>query len=96
MQKLSSLSGWPPQGGGGPFDTRKKAFLNSPELVTLRRVNRIVGARLDLTCIFGKEVVTFRFFASNEGVAESVAGVLGRNMGRNLSELGMLNVADGE
>ena len=53
-----------------------------------------MGARLDLTCIFGKEVVTFRFVAANEGIAESVAEVLGRNMGRNLRELGLLKVAE--
>jgi hypothetical protein len=43
MRQLSTLSGWPPQGGAGPFDSRKKDFASSPELVTLRRVNRISG-----------------------------------------------------
>ena len=73
MQQLLNLSGWPPVGGAGPFDTRKAAFTSSPELVTLRRVDRIVGTRIDLTCMFGKEVVTFRYFASNRGMAEKVA-----------------------
>jgi hypothetical protein len=94
MKKLSSLSGWPPQGGAGPFDTRKVAFVNSPELVTVRSVDRIVNTRVDITCIFGKEVVTFRFFAANKGTAENVAEVLTRNAGQSLRELGMLQVAD--
>jgi hypothetical protein len=96
MKLLSSLAGWPPQGGAGPFDTRKAAFASSPELVTLRRVNRIVGSRVDITCMFAKEVVTFRFFATSKGMAENVAEVLSLNEGRNLVDLGLLCVADGE
>jgi hypothetical protein len=96
MTQLLSLVGWPPQGGAGPFDTRKEAFARSPELVTLRRVNRIVGARVDITCMFAKEVVTFRFFASNRGMAENVAELLRRNEGQSLLDLGMLRVADSE
>ena len=94
MQQLLNLSGWPPQGGAGPFDTRKAAFVSSPESVTFRKVDRIVGTRIDLTCMFGKEVVTFRFFASNRGMAENVAEVLGRNTGQTLRDLGLLYVAD--
>jgi hypothetical protein len=94
MKSLSSLSGWPPQGGAGPFDTRKHAFASSPELVTMRSVDRIVNTRVDITCMFGKEVVTFRFFAANKGTAENVAEVLTRNAGQSLRELGMLQVAD--
>ena len=94
MQQLLNLSGWPPQGGAGPFDTRKAAFAKNPESVTLRRVDRIVGSRVDLTCMFGKEVVTFRFFASSRGMAENVAEVLGRSSGQSLRDLGMLYVAD--
>ena len=94
MKKLSSLSGWPPQGGAGPFDTRKVAFVNSPELVTVRSVDRIVNTRVDITCIFGKEVVTFRFFAANKGMAENVAEVLRKNAGQNLRDIGMLPVED--
>jgi hypothetical protein len=94
MQQLTNLVGWPPQGGAGPFDTRKAAFASSPESVTLRRVDRIVGSRVDLTCMFGKEVVTFRFFASSKGMAENVAEVLRCNSGQNLRDLGMLYVAD--
>jgi hypothetical protein len=96
MQQLSSLSGWPPQGGAGPFDTRKAVFASSPELVTVRSVDRIVNTRIDITCIFGKEVVTFRFFAASKGMAENVAEVLRRNAGQNLRDLGMLRVADSE
>jgi hypothetical protein len=44
--------------------------------------------------MFGKEVVTFRFFASSKGMAEKVAEVLGRSSGQNLRALGMLYIAD--
>jgi hypothetical protein len=94
MQKLSSLSGWPPQGGAGPFDTRKVAFASSPELVTVRSVDRIVNTRVDITCMFDKGVVTFRFFAANKGMAENVAEVLRKNAGQSLRDLGMLQVAE--
>jgi hypothetical protein len=96
MQQLLSLTGWPPQGGAGPFDTRREAFATSPESVTLRRVDRIVGSRVDLTCMFGKEVVTFRFFASSKGMAETVAEILRHNSGQSLRDLGMLYVPDVE
>jgi hypothetical protein len=95
MKSLSSLSGWPPQGGAGPFDTRKHAFASSPELVIMRSVDRIVNTRVDLTCIFDKGVVTFRFFASDRGTAENVAEVFRHNVGQNLRELGMLKIAEG-
>ena len=96
MPLLSSLSGWPPQGGAGPFDTRKEAFARSPESVTVKRVDRIVNTRVDMTCMFGNEVVTFKFFAANVGMAENVAEVLRRNTGQSLRKLGMLQVADSE
>jgi hypothetical protein len=96
MQQLLNLAGWPPQGGAGPFDTRKATFVKSPESVTFRKVDRIVGTRIDMTCMFGKEVVTFRFFASNRGLAENVAEVLGRNAGQSLRDLGLLYVAESE
>ena len=96
MQQLSNLSGWPPQGGAGPFDTRKETFVKSPESVTFRKVDRIVGTRVDITCLFGKEVVTFRFHASNKGIAENVAEVLGRSGGQTLRDLGMLYIADSD
>jgi hypothetical protein len=96
MKQLLSLSGWPPVGGAGPFDTRKAAFASSPESVTLKRVDRIVGTRIDLTCMFGKEVVTFRFFAVNPGMAENVAEVLRCNAGKSLLDLGLLPVAECE
>ncbi len=96
MKQLLNLPGWPPQGGAGPFDTRKAAFASNPESVTLRRVDRIVGTRVDLTCMFGKEVVTFRFFAADKGMAENVAEVLRCNSGQSLRDLGMLLVAESE
>ena len=96
MRLLSSLPGWPPQGGAGPFDTRKEAFASSPELVTVRSVDRIVNTRIDITCMFGKEVVTFRFFAANKGMAENVADVIRRNAGQNLRDMAMLQVDDSE
>jgi hypothetical protein len=96
MRLLSSLSGWPPQGGAGPFDTRKEAFERSPGSVTVKRVERIVNTRVDLTCMFGKEIVTFRFFAASKGMAENVADVLRNNTGRSLLDLGMLYVAESE
>ena len=96
MQLLSSLSGWPPQGGAGPFDSRKEAFASYPDLVVFRRVDRIVGTRVDITCLFSKEVVTFKFFAANARMAENVAEVLRQNEGRSLLELGKLTVASSD
>ena len=96
MQQLSSLSGWPPQGGAGPFDTRKETFASSPELVTVRSVDRIVNTRIDITCLYGKDVVTFRFFAASKGMAENVAEVLRRNAGQSLLDMGMQRVDDSE
>ena len=96
MKQLWNLPGWPPQGGAGPFDTRKAAFASSPELVIVRRVDRIVGTRVDITCMFGKEVVTFRFFAADKGMAENVAEVLRCNGGQSLRDLGMLQVPESE
>jgi hypothetical protein len=96
MPMLSSLAGWPPQGGAGPFDTRKAAFASSPELVTVKSVDRIVNTRIDITCLFEKGVVTFRFFAASKGMAENVAEVLRQNAGQNLRDIGMLRVEDSE
>lgn len=96
MTQLLNLPGWPPQGGAGPFDTRKAAFASSPELVIVRRVDRIVGTRVDITCMFGKEVVTFRFFAADKGMAESVAEVLRCNAGQSLRDLGMFQMPESE
>jgi hypothetical protein len=96
MRLLSSLPGWPPQGGAGAFDSRKEAFVSSPESVTVKSVDRIVNTRIDITCKFGKEVVTFRFFAASKGMAETVAEVLRKNAGQNLRDLGTLLVEDSE
>lgn len=96
MRLLSNLPGWPPQGGAGPFDTRKATFASTPESVTVKSVDRIVNTRVDITCMFGKEVVTFKFFAANRGMAENVAEVLKRNAGQNLRDIGMQLVEDSE
>ena len=96
MKVLASLSGWPPQGGGGPYDARKEDFANNPESVTFKRVNRIVGTRVEMTCAFGKEIVDFRFFASDRGTAEKVAKVLGCNAGKSLVDLGLVTVEECE
>jgi hypothetical protein len=96
MKQLLNLPGWPPQGGAGPFDTRKAAFDSSPESVIVKRVERIVGTRVDMTCIFGKEVVTFRYFATDKGMAENVAEVLRTNAGQSIRDLGMFLVPEGE
>lgn len=96
MTQLLNLPGWPPQGGAGPFDTRKAAFASSPEMVIVRRVDRIVGTRVDITCMFGKEVVTFRFFAADKGMAENVAEVLRCNAGQSLRDLGMFQIPENE
>ena len=98
--EVSSLAdrrrGRPGIGGAGPFDTRKAIFAKSPELVTVKSVDRIVNTRIDITCLYGKEVVTFKFFAANKGMAENVAEVLRRNGGQNLLDVGMLYVEDSE
>lgn len=94
MPQLLNLPGWPPQGGAGPFDTRKAAFASSPELVKVKSVDRIVNTRIDITCLFAKEVVTFRFFAADKGMAENVAEVLRQNAGQSLRDLGMLYVEE--
>ena len=64
--------------------------------MTVKSVDRIVNTRIDITCLYGKEVVTFKFFAANKGMAENVAEVLRRNGGQNLLDVGMLNVEDSE
>lgn len=92
MTQVSKLSGWPPQGGAGAFDTRSETFVSSPELVTVKSVDRIVHNRVDITCRYGAEVVTFRFFAADVGIAENVANLLKINTGRNLKFIGNLNV----
>jgi len=49
-----------------------------------------------MTCAFGKEIVDFRFFASDKGTAENVAKVLRFNGGKSLVDLGLLVVDDCE
>lgn len=94
MNQLLNLPGWPPQGGAGPFDTRRAAFESSPELVIVKRVERVVGTRVDMTCMFGNDIVTFRFFAADKGLAERVAEVVKTNAGRSLNDLAMFYVPE--
>jgi len=63
MQQLSNLAGWPPQGGAGAFDTRKESFVKTPESVTFRKVDRIVGTRVDLLPVRqrGRDLPLLRF-----------------------------------
>lgn len=90
MKLVSDLAGWPPQGGAGAFDSRASAFKNSPEQVIIRRVNRVVANRVDITCMFESGVVTFRYFAPNPGIAKSMAGLLEDNSGKSLQFVGTL------
>lgn len=53
-----------------------------------------MGTRVDLTCMFGKDIVTFRFFAADTGLAENVAEVLRSNAGRSLHDLAMFYVPE--
>jgi hypothetical protein len=90
--QVNKLPGWPPQGGAGAFDSRAATFVSSPETVTVRRVDRIVGTRVDITCMFGPEVVTFRYHAPDLGVAESMAKLLEEHRGKDLLWIGMLQI----
>jgi len=64
--------------------------------VTVRSVDRIVNTRIDITCLFHKQVVTFRFFASSKGMAENIAEVLRSNSGKSLRDLGKVLVDTSE
>lgn len=90
--QVNNLPGWPPHGGAGAFDTRAATFASSPESVTIRKVDRIVGTRVDITCMFGTDVVTFRYHAPDLGVAETVSKLLEENRGKDLLWIGMLQV----
>lgn len=90
MRQVSDLVGWPPKGGSGPFDTRAEAFENFPERVIVRRVDRVVANRVDITCMFDAGIVTFRFFASDPGTAHNMAGFLDLNRGQSLQYIGRL------
>ena len=90
MKQVSDLQGWPPQGGAGAFDSRASSFTNSPELVIIRRVNRVVSNRVDFTCLFKEGVVTFRFFASDPGMAQKMATFFEEDRGQSLQYIGLL------
>lgn len=90
MKQVSDLQGWPPQGGSGAFDSRAAAFKNSPEQVIIRKVDRVVANRVDMTCVYESGVVTFRYFAPNRTGAESMAAMLEENRGKSLYFVGTL------
>ena len=90
MRQVSDLQGWPPQGGAGAFDSRASAFSDFPELVIIQRVNRVVASRVDFTCMFKQGVVTFRFFASDPGMAKKMAAFFEENRGQSLQYIGLL------
>lgn len=89
--RVLELAGWPPQGGAGAFDTRAASFKSYPELVLVRKVDRIVNTRVDITCIFAEGLVTFRYYAPDKGVAESMAALLESNRGKSLDYIGTLD-----
>ena len=89
--RVLDLAGWPPQGGAGAFDTRAASFKSYPELVTIRKVDRIVNTRVDITCIFAEGLVTFRYYAPDKGVAETMAAILEENRGKSLDYIGSLD-----
>jgi hypothetical protein len=90
MKQVLDLAGWPPQGGSGAFDSRAAAFVTSPEQVIIRKVDRVVANRVDMTCVFESGVVTFRYFAPDRGSAESMAAMIEANRGKSLQFVGML------
>lgn len=63
-------------------------------MVIVKRVERVVGTRVDMTCMFGNDIVTFRFFAADKGLAERVAEVVKTNAGRSLNDLAMFYVPE--
>lgn len=89
--RVLELAGWPPQGGAGAFDTRAASFKSYPELVLVRKVDRIVNTRVDITCIFAEGLVTFRYFAPDKGGAETMAALLEENRGKSLDYIGSLD-----
>jgi hypothetical protein len=89
--RVLDLAGWPPQGGAGAFDTRAASFKSSPELVLVRKVDRIINTRVDITCIFAEGLVTFRYYAPDKAGAESMAAILEHNRGKSLDYIGSLD-----
>jgi len=92
--RILDTAGWPPQGGAGAFDPRAESFKNHPELVTIRKVDRIVGTRVDMTCVFSEGIVTFRYHAPDRGTAEAVAATIEQNRGKSVDYIGSLDVRE--
>ena len=90
--QLKKLPGWPPLGGAGVSDPRAATFASFPEKVKVKRFDRIVGARVDFTCMVGTDVVTFRYNAPDLGVAQSVAKIIEGHPGEDLLWIGMLQI----
>ena len=90
--RVLDMAGWPPQGGAGAFDPRAESFKQHPELVTVRKVDRIVSMRVDMTCIFSEGVVTFRYHAPDRGTAETIAAIIEQNRGKSIDYIGSLTV----
>lgn len=89
--RVLDVAGWPPQGGAGAFDTRAASFKSYPELVLVRKVDRIMNTRVDLTCVFAEGLVTFRYYAPDRVVAEAMAAIFESNRGRSLDYIGSLD-----
>jgi hypothetical protein len=89
--RVLEIAGWPPQGGAGAFDPRAESFKSYPELVTIRKVDRIVNTRVDMTCLFSEGLVTFRYYAPDRGTAETIAGIIEQNRGKSLDYIGTLD-----
>ena len=89
--RVLDLAGWPPQGGAGAFDTRADSFKSYPELILVRKVDRVVNTRVDMTCIFAEGLVTFRYYAPDKAIAETMAAIFENNRGRSLDFIGSLD-----
>ena len=92
--KMMMLAGWPPEGGAGAFDPRGGTFAVSLEQVNVKEVIRIVGKRVDFTCMFGKDVVNYIFNASDEKTAEKVATILRNHKGMDLISVGNTEIPE--
>jgi hypothetical protein len=89
--RVLEMAGWPPQGGAGEFDPRAESFKSYPELVTIRKVDRIINTRVDMTCIFSEGLVTFRYYAPDRGTAETMAAIIEQNRGKSIDYVGTLD-----
>lgn len=89
--RVLELAGWPPQGGSGAFDTRAASFKDYPEQIVIRKVDRVVNTRVDITCMFAQGLVTFRYYAPDQGTAQTMAGIIEQNRGKSLDYIGTLD-----